>query len=176
MDMLLQPDSDQQHEGLHDVGPMAVGEVLPQTLSAAQIRRLTEALIEQEEAGNCVVLEPWHHFADGLIARTLLIKAGTVLTGCAHKFEHMSICAGDITVWTSGERRRLTGYHVLPCKPGAQRAGVAHADTYWTTVHLNPTNERDLSMLEDMLVHNAEMLQSRRLARLGMDQPKEIET
>lgn len=149
-------------------------DLLPDHPTAEQIQRLTAHLLSQEAAGNGVVLDTWHHFAEGMVARTIRIEKGCCLTGAAHKFGHINIAAGDITVWTSGERKRLTGYHVLASKPGAQRAGFAHETTYWTTVHLNPTNETDLAKLEDMIVHNPEVLQSRRLA-LASEAAKEIE-
>ena len=136
--------------------------VLPVQPTRDQIERLSGCLRAAEEAGHGVALETWHHFADGLVARTILIPAGTCLDGAPHKAEHLNVCHGDITVWTEAGMRRLTGYHVLPSLPGAKRVGVAHADTHWTTVHCNPGNERDIAALEDALVHGADRLQSRR--------------
>lgn len=147
-----------------------VAEILPSTPTREQIERLEGCLLEAEAAGAGVELETWHHFADGLVARTILIKAGTCLTGAAHKAEHLNIAHGDITVWTEAGMKRLTGYHVLPSLPGAKRVGLAHADTWWTTVHANPTNERDIAALEDALVEDAHRLQSRRLALAGQQQ------
>ena len=63
--------------------------------------------------------------------------------------------------------KRLTGHHVIPSAPGAKRVGYAHADTWWTTVHVNPTNERDPVALEDLLVDDPQSLQSRRLVLTG---------
>jgi hypothetical protein len=87
-----------------------------------QIERL-EQLLRARGAGRGVALETWHHFADGLVARTIFIPAGTFLTGAPHKAEHLNVCAGDITVWTEQGMKRLTGYHVLPSLPGAKRVG-----------------------------------------------------
>lgn len=127
------------------------------------VQRLQGMLLQAEAAGHSVELETWHHFADGLVARTILIPAGTVLTGAAHKAEHLNIAAGDITVVAAGVDRRLTGYHVIPSLPGTKRAGFAHANTWWTTIHLNPGNERDIEALEDALVMESNLLQRRRL-------------
>lgn len=140
--------------------------VLPQVPTREQIGRLEEHLLAAEGQGAGVVLDTWHHFADGLVARTILIPAGTCLTGAAHKAEHLNVCHGDITVWTEQGMRRLTGYHVLPSMPGAKRVGLAHADTHWTTVHLNPGNELDIDKLEDALVEESHRLQRRRLLAL----------
>lgn len=132
--------------------------------SREQIERFEGVLLQVEQQQGGIELETWHHFADGLVARTILIPAGACLTGAVHKAEHLNIAHGDITVWTEQGMRRLTGYHVLPALPGAKRVGLTHAPTYWTTVHLNPANERDITALEDALVEDSHRLQSRRLA------------
>jgi hypothetical protein len=134
---------------------------LPSVPTREQIVRLEGLLLQLPQE----TLETVHHFADGLVSRTIRIPAGTLLTGAPHKSEHLNVCHGDITVWTEDGMRRLTGYHVLPSKPGAKRVGQAHGETFWTTIHANPTNCRDIEALEDMLVE-AEGLQSRRLAYL----------
>lgn len=136
--------------------------ILPSTPTREQIGQLEGLLLQAECGGAGVVLDTWHRFADGLVARTVMIPAGTVLTGAAHRAEHLNICSGDITVWTEQGMRRLTGHHVLPSLPGAKRAGHAHGDTYWTTVHLNPGNVTDIAALEDALVEDSQALQSRR--------------
>ena len=143
------------------------------TPTREQIERLEAGLFEAEAQGFGVELDTWHAFADGLVARTILIPAGACLTGAAHKREHLNICHGDIDVWTEQGMRRITGYAVLPSLPGAKRAGLAYADTYWTTVHLNPDNERDLDKLEDALVFDSHLLQRRRAAALACDQAVE---
>ena len=94
--------------------------------------------------------------------RTILTPARTMLTGAEHLAEHLNICHGDITVWTEAGMRRLTGYHVIPSQPGAKRVGWAHADTHWTTIHANPTNERDPVKLAALFVESPETLQERR--------------
>lgn len=136
-------------------------------LSSAQHTRrsidaLEHAALIAEGQGHGVPIETWHHFADGLVARTILIPAGTALVGAEHKAEHLNIASGDISVATADGYQRITGYRVLSALPGSKRAGYAHADTWWTTVHLNPGNERDLAKLEDALVVDADQLQSRR--------------
>lgn len=97
----------------------------------------------------------------GMYARTILIPAGTVLTGAQTNADNVCICFGDITVTTDDGPRRLTGFNVLPAKAGAKRAGIAHADTWWTTVHR--TNLTDISSIENELTVEADSLQTRRL-------------
>ncbi len=149
---------------------------LPHVPTREQIERFEQALLALEDQGAGVVIDAEHHFADQLVARTILIKAGTILTGAAHKSEHLNIASGDITVWTEAGMRRLTGHHVIPSLPGAKRVGYAHADTYWTTVHVNPDNCRDVDALEDRLVEDAHGLQRRRLPALtAQDEPARLE-
>ena len=135
--------------------------------TSTPMNRLQGALLELEGNGAGVPIETWHTFAAGLVARTIFIPAGTVLVGAIHKAECLCICQGDITVRTAdGEPRRLTGYHVLPSSHGAKRAGWAHADTWWTTVSLNPDELRDPDAIEEALVQDADTLQRRRLLAL----------
>lgn len=95
----------------------------------------------------------WHHFAPGLYARKMLIRKGTVLTGAVHKTEHLCIISGDIEVSTDEGMRRITDSHaIITSKPGAKRAGYAHEDTYWTTVHA--TEETDLDKLVEELTES----------------------
>ena len=101
----------------------------------------------------------WHFFAPGLYARKMLIPAGVTLTGAVHKTEHLCIISGDISVTTDDGLKRVTDPHsIINSKPGAKRAGFAHSDTYWTTVHA--TDERDLDKLVRELTEseNSELL------------------
>jgi hypothetical protein len=147
---------------------------LSATPTREQIERLEAHLLQAAKVIGETVIPTWHSWADGLVARTIRIDAGCLLTGGLHRSEHLNVCAGDITVWTEGGMRRLTGYHVLPSQAGAKRVGMAHATTYWTSIHLNPDNVRDVAALEAMLIDDASALQSRRLA-LADAEPLEID-
>jgi hypothetical protein len=83
----------------------------------------------------------------------MLIPKGTVLTGAIHKTEHLCIVSGDISVTTDDGMKRITDAHaILTSKAGAKRAGFAHEDTYWTTVHA--TEETDLDKLVEELTES----------------------
>ncbi|TDY26304.1 hypothetical protein B0G81_6814 [Paraburkholderia sp. BL6665CI2N2] len=102
-----------------------------------------EAEINKLPQAECPV---WHHFAPGLYARQMFIRAGTVLTGAVHKSEHLCIVSGDIDVTTDEGVRRITALQlIIKSKPGAKRAGCTYRDTFWTTVHA--TDETDLEKL-----------------------------
>lgn len=101
----------------------------------------------------------WNFFAPGLYARKMLIPRGVVLTGAVHKTEHLCIISGDIEVTTDDGVKRICDAHaILVSKPGVKRAGFAHADTYWTTIHA--TEETDLAKLVEELTEsrNSELL------------------
>lgn len=131
------------------------------------VKRLEEAILQTPQ----VDLETQHCLSGGMYARTITIKAGTVLTGATHKTDHVNIVHGDISVTTDAGVKRLTGYHVLPTKAGSKRAGYAHADTMWTTIC--KTELVCIEDIEDELVEESANLQTR-LNAIGNTELKEI--
>lgn len=101
-----------------------------------------------------------HVVHGGMYARTILIPAGTMLTGALTNCDNICVICGDITVTTDDGPQRLTGYHVIPAKAGAKRVGAAHADTWWTT--LWPTDLSDVADIENEVTDEADHLQTRR--------------
>jgi hypothetical protein len=96
------------------------------------IQKLEQAILGMVQAE--MPLE--HYFAEGLYARRLTIPKHCVLTGAIHKFEHINIVLrGDISVVTDDGVKRIRAPHVLVSKPGTKRAGFAHEETEWLTVH-----------------------------------------
>lgn len=119
-----------------------------------------------------VDLQTSHVVHGGLCARTIFIPAGTVLTGALTNIDNLCVAFGDITVTTDDGPKRLTGFNVIPAMAGAKRAGVAHSDTWWTTVWR--TELTDLEAIEDEMTNESAMLQTRTLA-LGYDTKPMIE-
>lgn len=129
-----------------------------QQLSAEQIHSLlAEQVNERIEAMETEMLQHEqveipieHRFVNGMYAREITIPAGTLLTGRVHKFGYVDIMlSGDITVATPDGVKRLTGSNVMEGIPGRKRAGYAHEDTRWITVHR--TEETDSEGIEDVL-------------------------
>ncbi len=119
-----------------------------------------------------VDLQTTHALSGGVYARTIFIPAGTILTGAAHKKDHLNIMQGDITVSTDDGMKRLTGQHVVPTKAGNKRIGYAHADTIWTTIcH---TTLSDIAEIEEELIEEPEKLQTRQPC-LSAEMPKMVE-
>lgn len=94
-----------------------------------------------------------HFFADGLYARQLTIPKHCVLTGAIHKREHINVLLkGDITVATDEGVKRIQAPYVMVSKPGTKRAGFAHEESVWLTVHA--CEAKDVAEAEALLVTN----------------------
>lgn len=103
-----------------------------------------------------------HLIHGGMYARTIFIPAGTELTGALTLQDNVVVMHGGITVTTDDGPQVLDGFHVLPAKAGAKRAGITHADTWWTT--LWTTDLDDVAAIENSLTAEADQLQTRQLA------------
>ncbi len=94
-----------------------------------------------------------HHFAPGIYLRELRIPKGVTLTGKIHKTEHLNILSqGEMEVWTEDGMKLLSASTVIKSKPGIKRAGYAHEDSVWITVHPNVADEINFDDLEKSLV------------------------
>lgn len=109
-----------------------------------------------------VDLATTHLAHGGMYARTIMIPAGTLLTGAQTNCDNICVVVGDISVTTDDGTVRLTGHHVIPARAGFKRAGLAHADTWWTTLML--TDEVEVERIEEQMTDEADMLQTRREA------------
>lgn len=98
----------------------------------ASIVALEEEILKMPQ----IEFETRHYFIGGLYAREIVIPAGACLTGKIHLEDHLNFVTGDISVETEDGMKRLTGVQmVVPSKKGIKRAGFAHAETIWTTIH-----------------------------------------
>lgn len=104
---------------------------------------LADAMVERIEAMELAMAEceqvdipVKNNHANGMYTREITIPRGTLLTGRVHLFDYVDIMlSGDITVATAEGAKRFTGANVLDGKAGRKRAGYAHEDTRWITVH-----------------------------------------
>jgi len=119
--------------------------------------------IEKVEAKLLTCVQPVtflkHHFQPGVYIREIWMPKGSIILGHAHKTEHLNII-------TQG--RALVAVHgvVTDVRPGCFISGVGvrkalliMEDTVWLTVHANPTNERDVAKLEDLLISKSSVWQ-----------------
>jgi len=93
-----------------------------------------------------------HSFIDGLYIRRLTIPKGYYLVGKLHKHSYINfIEKGEVTVISDTESKLVKAPCTIHSPPGTKRIGKSHSEVVWVTVHANPTNERDIDKLEDML-------------------------
>ena len=99
-----------------------------------------------------IQIETRHYFGPCTYMREIIIPKDAMLTGKIQKTEYLNILSrGDISVMTEDGIKRVRAPAVLRSYPGLKRAGYAHEETVWLTVHQNPDNERDIDKLEDRL-------------------------
>lgn len=121
--------------------------------TALALRSNIQAL--EQQLLTCVQAEmPLRHFfAHGLYARELTIPKNCVLTGAIHKHQHINIIVkGDISVATEHGVKRIQAPYVMVSEPGTKRAGFAHEETVWITVHA--TKAKTEAEAEALLVTN----------------------
>lgn len=111
-----------------------------------------------------------HTFTKGVYARTLRIKANTVIVGKIHRHEHFNFLqSGTVTVFSSDGRETLTGPKTMVSSAGVKRAVYAHTDAVWTTIHDNPLELRDLAEIEKYVIAESwEQLDVERQAKIGV--------
>jgi len=100
-----------------------------------------------------IELDVIHTFAPGTYVRTAFLSKGTLVVGKIHLHEHANIISfGDVAFASYDGIKRMTGFNSFATPPGVKRVVLALEDTVWTTVHHNPTDERDLKVLESMII------------------------
>lgn len=117
------------------------------TALRGNVVRLEAEMLKMPQAS----IETTHHFATGIYAREIFIPKGTLLTGKIHKTDHLNILSkGEITVLTDGGMKRLKAPCTFVATAGTKRAGYAHEDSVWTTIHASL--ETKLDKLEAELI------------------------
>ena len=131
--------------------------------SKAQVFALEDVLKQMPQ----VEITPEMYYGYKSVARVVRIPAGTTLTGHIHKHAQVNIAVGDISVTTDTGTRRLTGFNIIESPAGTKRAGHAHTDTIWVTIH--GSTATDVETLEaEMIAHSeAEFLEFCEQQRVG---------
>jgi len=97
-----------------------------------KIDALEDLCIEQPQ----VDIETIERFIGSMYAREIFIPKGVMITSRVYKRGYVDIMlSGDITITDTNGRYRLTGINILEGPSGRKRAGYAHEDTRWITVH-----------------------------------------
>ncbi len=116
------------------------------------IKALEEINLTQPQ----VEIETIERIIGSMYAREILIPKGVVITSRVYKRGYVDIMlSGDITIKDTNGSRRLKGCHILEGVAGRKRAGYAHEDTRWITIHdafdikTNPIEDISFGTLED---------------------------
>ena len=94
-----------------------------------------------------------HTFADGIYVRQMDMKQGGVVVGAIHKHLHVwFLLTGHVTIATED----TTEDYIAPCyvvsTPGVKRVILANENSIFVNIHKNPSNTKDLDVLEKQIV------------------------
>lgn len=133
------------------------------TLSNAHIPAMTEAAINKVyalEAANSqqpqIAIATSHLFHGGIYARTIMLRAGTLLTGALIKRATTLIISGDIFIFIGAKTQFLRGYNVLPASANRKQVFIALTDTNMTMFF--PTKARTVEEAEEEFTDEAGLL------------------
>lgn len=122
----------------------------------SELRRRSE-IFDLEEA--MVGMDPdfkeglEHYFGYKTYAREMTLEAGNLVVGKIHRFPCINILSkGVVQVAGEFEGGTYTAPYTWVSCAGSKRAIVALEDCIWTTVHSNPSNTQDLSVLESEII------------------------
>jgi hypothetical protein len=101
-----------------------------------------------------------HVIHAGMYARTIMIPAGTILTGALIKIATILIINGNVIAYIGSETIEFTGYNVLPASENRKQAFLAKTDTYLTMIF--PTDVDNINDAEEQFTDEADMLISRK--------------
>ncbi len=121
----------------------------------AALQRLQSAMLPLATA----MPEPQHIFHPGWYERRLMVPAGMLIVGKIHRHDHiLGVISGHAIVISEFSRDEVRGGYLGYSSAGVKRAALAIEDTLFVTLHENPTDERDLDVLEAQHIE-PEMLQ-----------------
>lgn len=131
-----------------------------------KVRRLEAELLKLPQ----LELRTTHALHGGMYARTLLMPAGTIVTGVLIKVPTIMIVSGAVLVYIgTDEPLELVGYNVIPASAGRRQVVVAICDTEITAVF--PTDATTIDEAERAFSDEFELLAARRYRCLDMSQP-----
>lgn len=100
-----------------------------------------------------------HHFAPGIYAREMFIKAGYTVVGKMHRHAHFAlVLRGRILIAKEEGADEVCAPAFFVSQPLTKRAGHALEDTVWITFH--PTEKTDPVDIEaEVIVPESEILE-----------------
>lgn len=94
-----------------------------------------------------------HTFADGIYVRQMDMKADSAVVGAIHKHLHVwFLLTGHVTIATEDTTEDYIAPRYVVSTPGVKRVILANEDSIFVNIHKNPSNTKDLDMLEKEIV------------------------
>lgn len=137
----------------------AIPAMTPQQID--KVRQLETMALTHEQVP--IVTE--HVIHGGMYARTIMVPAGTMITGALIKVPTTLIVQGDCTVYIGEGPVEVHGYNVIPASAGRKQAFIAHTDT-WLTMMV-ATDAKDVDGAEQHFTDEVELLGSHRDTELN---------
>ncbi len=101
-----------------------------------------------------------HVLHGGMYARTIIIPAGTLLTGAHIIVPTVCITNGHLVIFTDDVPLELQGYHVIPATEKRKTALYAIAESFFTM--LFPTTAKTLEEAETYFTDEVDELSARK--------------
>lgn len=101
-----------------------------------------------------------HTLHAGMYARTVMVPAGTVMTGALIKVATLVIINGDVVVYTDMGSVHIEGYAVLSAAAGRKQAFRTNTDTHITMIF--PTQATSVAEAETQFTDETDRLMSRK--------------
>lgn len=127
-------------------------ENLPAPVARGRIMAIQQWCQEQTDGVRMDESPPLKHWlAPGIYAREIHLPSGTVVVGKIHRHRHFNVISqGRVTCYTEFGLEHHQAPASFISEPGTKRVVMTHEDAIWTTIHPNPTDETDVSKLEEM--------------------------
>jgi len=132
---------------------MSFRNAVDKTLKKAYKQENSDLLIHNNgkiarKGGNLFKIE--HDFTDGLYLRRMLLNKGVSIISGVHKRDHAwFLLQGNITIASENGVENYSAPYVGFSKAGTQRAIHANELSIFQNVFQNPSNEKNLDLLED---------------------------
>lgn len=95
----------------------------------------------------------FHHFSDGIYVREIHAPREAVIIGHEHRYPCLNVMSeGRVNTIVNGTVRQFVAPCIVESGAHTRKASIVIENMRWATIHPNPTNETDISKLEDMLL------------------------
>ena len=93
-----------------------------------------------------------HFFGPKIYMRHLWVPKGVLIVGRLHRYDNLNMLVyGSLNVYLEGSVSRITAPCTFLSKAGTRKIGYAIEDFLFSTIHENPSDERDIDAVEDMI-------------------------